>query len=290
MSSIRRYIVIIGAMKSGTTTLFDTLARHPAIAPASYKEPGFFAFEEVWKQGFHWFDTLFEFNPALHTYRMEASTDYTKAPFVTGVWKRMTSRDDVEVKLIYIMRHPLRRLESHARHTARNQREIGRQISPRPSHSFDAGLSAVSLATSAYASQLEHYEEARARGNLHCLTLEALQQDPYGTMAAVWNYLGLDPLEHSDALKASNAAKDRVRVHPLWKTLSAVKPFVGIGKWLLPEGLRTRLRDRFRLESADVEGRFRLNDSEIAFLETFYREEMARLRDVHNVDISLWRI
>ena len=44
----RRYIVIIGTMKSGTTTLFDVLARHPAIAPASNKVPGFFAFDEIW--------------------------------------------------------------------------------------------------------------------------------------------------------------------------------------------------------------------------------------------------
>ena len=31
----RRYVIIVGAMKSGTTTLFDVLARHPAIAPAT---------------------------------------------------------------------------------------------------------------------------------------------------------------------------------------------------------------------------------------------------------------
>ena len=287
---MRRYIVIIGAMKSGTTTLYDTLARHPEISPAWYKEPGFFAFDEVWDKGFDWFDTLFDFDPARHAYRMEASTDYTKAPFVTGVWERMTARDDVEVKLIYIMRHPLRRLESHAKHTERHKREIGREVSPQPCHSLDAGLSPVSLATSAYASQLDHFEEARAAGNLHCLTLEALREDPETTMGAVWDFLGLEPLELGEKIEASNAAQDQTRVNPLWRKLTSVKPLLAIGKSVLPTGLRTLLRDRFRQEKARVEGRFKLNEGETALLETLYRDDLARLRKVYKVDISPWKI
>ena len=45
---IKEYILIIGAMKCGTTTLFDLLAQHPQIAPCKPKEPGFFAFEDRW--------------------------------------------------------------------------------------------------------------------------------------------------------------------------------------------------------------------------------------------------
>lgn len=287
---MRRYIVIIGAMKSGTTTLFDQLAQHPAIAPASHKEPGFFAFEEVWQQGYDWFDTLFDFDPDQHRYRLEASTDYTKAPFVSGVWERMTARPDVEFKLLYIMRHPLRRMESHARHTERNRRELGRYLSPRSSHSFDEGLSPVSLAASAYASQLDHFEAARAAGNLHCLTLEALKTDPRGTMAEVWDYLGLEPLETDETMRASNAAKDRTRVHPLWQALAGIKPLLLLVKALLPRGLRDRISARFRKTPSKVEGRFTLDESEIAFLETFFRDDLTRLRDVHQVDISPWKI
>ena len=289
MSNIRRYIVIIGAMKSGTTTLFDTLARHPEVSPALNKEPGFFAFDEVWDKGFDWFDTLFDFDPAQHAYRLEASTDYTKAPFVTGVWDRMTAHDDVEVKLIYIMRHPLRRLESHAKHTERLKREIGREVSPRPSHSLDAGLSPVSLAISAYASQLDHFEEAKAAGKLHCLTLEALREDPEATMAAVWDFLGLEPLEIGEKIEASNASRDQTRVNPLWRALTSVQPLLAVVKSVLPTGLRARLRDRFRQKKVRVEGRFSLNDSETTFLETFYRGELTRLRNVYNVDISSWK-
>ena len=43
---MERYALIIGAMKAGTTTLFDHLAAHPAVAPSHPKEPGFFAFDD----------------------------------------------------------------------------------------------------------------------------------------------------------------------------------------------------------------------------------------------------
>lgn len=276
---MRRYIIIIGAMKSGTTTLFDVLARHPEIAQASDKEPGFFAFEEIFAKGFEWFDGLFDFDPKVHQYRLEASTDYTKAPFVTGVWERMTQDPDVEVKLLYIMRHPLRRLESHAQHTQRYRREVGRQDSPRHSHSLDDGISQVSLAISSYGAQLDAYQTAWQNGQLHCLTLEDLKNNPAATLADVWNFLQLEPpAEDARTLRPSNVASETLQTTKLWRKLTMIKPLLALGKIVLPNRLRQRLRDRFRQAPHIVEGRFALNDAESAFLEQLYEPDLARLQ------------
>ena len=287
---MRRYIIIIGAMKSGTTTLFDALARHPAIAPASNKEPGFFAFDDIHAKGYDWFDTLFDFDPAQHQYRLEASTDYTKAPFVTGVWDRMTADPEVEVKLLYIMRHPLRRLESHARHTETARREIGQQISPRSSHSFEEGISPVSLATSAYAQQLDHYQTAWSSGRLHCLTLEELKSAPAETLAEIWRFLALDPPAGTDAttVPASNMAVNKQKTSRLWETLTAIKPLLAAAKAVLPSGLQARLRDRFRTTAVVAEGRFALSPEETAFFEQIYQDDIARLQ-AYGIDTAqLW--
>ena len=281
---MRRYVIIIGAMKSGTTTLFDLLAKHPAIAPASGKEPGFFAFDEVWAQGFEWFDTLFDFDPAVHRYRMEASTDYTKEPFVSGVWDRMTANKDVEVKLIYIMRHPFRRLESHANHTQRKRKEVGTSVSPRPDHALDAGFSQVSLAISAYAMQLDAFEPAWAAGNLHCLTLEALKDDPKAALDGICAFLGLDAPEHlPETLAAQNASTGRTRLNPSWGRLTRLGPPVALAKALLPTSLRKRVKAGFR-EDVVAEGRFRLSAAEETLLECLYRDDLARLRDTYGID------
>ena len=289
---MRRYIIFIGAMKSGTTTLFDVLAQHPEIAPASDKEPGFFAFEKIHAQGFDWFDALFDtYAPDQHAYRLEASTDYTKTPFVTGVWERMTARPDVEVKLLYIMRHPFRRLESHARHTERTRREIGRDISPRDSHALDAGLSPVSLAISAYASQLEPYQAAREAGQLHCLSLESLKDDPEQTLSEIWDFLGLAPPAAPLSLEPSNVAGTKTRPTSAWRVLSQIKPLLSLAKAILPQKTRDAISNKYRTETHTVEGRFKLDEAEEQTLKLLYQDDLKKLRDIYGIDTErLWKL
>src|SRR6185437_9238816 len=122
---IPRFVLIIGAMKSGTTTLYSYLKTHPQIATGPNKEPGFFAFEEKWALGFEWYESQFNFERQIHACALEATTDYTKYPFCKEVVNRLKASAPRQFKLIYIMRHPLRRIESHARHTQRTGREVG---------------------------------------------------------------------------------------------------------------------------------------------------------------------
>ena len=284
----RDYVIIIGAMKSGTSTLFDVLARHPQIAPASNKEPGFFAFDHIWNKGFAWFDTLFDFDPEQHRYRLEASTDYTKEPFATGVWERMTARPDVRVKLIYIMRHPLRRIESHARHTQIARKELGQEISARPDHSLDAGPSPINVVTSQYAAQLDAFAAARAAGNLHCLTLEELGTAPEATLNAVYAFLDLEPV--TIEMQVKNAASDRMQVNPAWKRLTGL-PIVRSLSGLVPKSLRQGLRQRFRKSKAIAEGRFALSPAEEAAFAQLLQADLKRLRDDFGIDTAKhWNI
>ena len=49
------FALIIGAMKSGTTSLFHLLAQHPEIAAASVKEPNYFSSDDVYSKGWDWY-------------------------------------------------------------------------------------------------------------------------------------------------------------------------------------------------------------------------------------------
>jgi hypothetical protein len=277
-------IFIIGAMKSGTTTLFDILARHPDIAPAEDKEPGWFAFPEVRDRGRDWYDGLFRDAPG-RRYRLEASTDYSKAPFVTGVWDGMRAAVPGRIKLIYIMRHPLRRIESHARHVQVARKELGQRISPRPDHGLDAGISEVNLAAARYAEQLDAYPEAWAAGDLLCLTLEELRADPDATLARVYAFLELDPDAGPTELPRSNAAENRTRTHPLWRSLSRLGPVMTAGRALLPEAVRDGIKGRMR-QKVRAEGRFRLTPEEETRLLDELRPDLRRLRDHYRVDVE----
>ena len=285
------YVIIIGAMKSGTTTLFRKLSEHSKIAPAHPKEPGFFAFEEVHARGFDWYHGLFDFDPARHRYRLEASTDYTKAPFVTGVWERMAARKGARFKLIYIMRHPLRRLESHARHVQRTRKELGQIVSERSGHGFENGLSPASLAMSSYAYQLAAYEAPRRAGDLFVTTLEELESDPDRVMTEVCAFLGLEREPRTETGAVFNPRAPRDEPSPRHSVGWRRSPrFSRQASGCFPAGCVAGSRGLL-VREVPVEGRFRLDPAEAAALSALLAPDLARLQKEYGVDVQqLWTL
>lgn len=269
---IQNYVLIIGAMKSGTTTLFDALSRHSAIAPCHPKEPGFFAFEEVWAQGFDWYEHLFAFDPTTHHFALDGSTDYTKRPFCDGVVRRLADSAPRDFHMIYLMRDPIKRIESHARHTQHTKREVGRFPSPRADHSFDSGISPVNLAVSRYAHQLEPYRQFFDQGRLYLTTLETLKSDYESEMRRILFFLGLQPEDAAVRAQHSNKAEEKRQT--TW--LSNRFRYSQHLEFLTPK-IRQKLESRF-MKEIELPGRFNLIDAERTELEELFRPEIDRLQ------------
>ncbi len=278
------YILIIGAMKSGTTTLFAQLAAHPAIAGAQPKEPGFFAFEEVHQLGWEWFEGLFDFEPTQHRYALEGSTDYTKAPFTDRTLERLeqAEAEGRRFKLIYIMRHPLERIESHARHVQRAQMEVGRNRSPLENHSFDRGISKVNLAISDYADQLAPYRAWWERGDLKLMTLESLHARPDETMADLGTFLDLRDLHLVQDLESQNKAGSHRQLSPAVEAARRAGPVAAIKKYV-PASLKKRALENLK-QKVEVRGRFTLTEEERTQLLPRYQEQVVRLRSEYQFD------
>ena len=106
--------IVVGAMKSATTTLHEQLARQPGVFMSSPKEPNFFSDDAIYARGWGWYSSLFgEAGPGV--VRGESSTHYTKLPTFPRTVERMV-HDLPCVKLIYVMRHPIDRLISQYVH------------------------------------------------------------------------------------------------------------------------------------------------------------------------------
>ena len=106
--------IIIGAMKSATSTLQEQLVLQPGIFMSSPKEPNFFSDDDVYSNGLNWYSSLFE-NAKPGDLSGEASTHYTKLPTYPETIKRL-KESLPELRLIYVMRHPIDRLISHYIH------------------------------------------------------------------------------------------------------------------------------------------------------------------------------
>jgi hypothetical protein len=187
MIAVRRRpnLFIIGAMKSGTTTLHEYLDSHPQIAMSRIKEPGYFVEELNQRQGEDWYLSLFEQDDCFR-YRGESSTHYTKLPVYRGVADRLFQFNP-DVRLIYIMRDPTERLLSHYLHNVRDpvygreRQALLKAVRRRPDY----------LAFGDYAMQLEPYINLFGRDALYTLTFEALINDPQRELERLYDWLGL---------------------------------------------------------------------------------------------------
>ncbi len=104
--------IIAGAPRSGTTWLYELLARHPRVYMAQPKkpEPKFFLVDEIYSRGLgHYSRTWFEARPASALAAGEKSTNYLESPEAAS----RIARDLPGVKLVFILREPCGRAWSN---------------------------------------------------------------------------------------------------------------------------------------------------------------------------------
>ena len=118
--------VIIGAQKSGTTSLYDFIVKHPAIESAAKKELHYFSW--FYACGDKWYRSNFPTNLSSSRFYKdvgqklltgEASPTYLFYPMVPGRMVKALPN----VKLIVILRNPVDRAYSHYNHNIRHKHE-----------------------------------------------------------------------------------------------------------------------------------------------------------------------
>lgn len=181
--------IIIGSMKSGTSTLYEYLSRHLEIFMAVPKEPQFFSRDEVYGRGIHWYRTLFA-GARPGQVCGEASTCYTRLLEYPQAADRLAQHVP-EAKLIYVMRHPVERAYSHYVHLMGERWNSGR----RPLLTFEDALEEYPtiLDTSNYCRQIMQYFRYFPRRNLFLCTLEDLESHPSAILEAIQAFLGVTP-------------------------------------------------------------------------------------------------
>src|ERR1700753_3266246 len=123
MESILPNFLIVGAAKSGTTSLFHYLKQHPDIFLPEFKEPHFFVSALVKNKVYSWieekqeYENLFAGASAYHK-RGEASVTYLyyykiAIPNILSLLGRST-------KIIVILRNPVERALSAYNYTYKN--------------------------------------------------------------------------------------------------------------------------------------------------------------------------
>jgi hypothetical protein len=180
------FVMIIGSMKSGTTSLYNYLIQHPAICAAAEKEPEFFSQNQGHGFRVENYRDLWDFDERVHRYAIEASTGYTKYPFETGVAERIAELG-LQPKFIYCVRHPIDRIISQCRFV--NSNPLWGNINP---------FSEEALALSKYNQQLMQFTNVFPKQDLLILDFEIISNDPQLAANQVFGFLGLNEVELED--------------------------------------------------------------------------------------------
>ena len=178
--------IIIGSMKSGTTTLYRNLSAHPDVDMSREKETDFFVAEKNWRLGLDWYSG--QFLPQGTRKRGEASPNYTKSRDFPGVPERIAQHCP-DARLIYIVRDPVVRAESQFRHSfllgALDDLDMA---TFEGSHGYHHIVDA-----SRYAHQIDAYLEHFSKEALLILDFDRLVQSPQMVMDQVTAHIGIAP-------------------------------------------------------------------------------------------------
>ncbi len=237
-------LFVIGAMKSGTTSLHEFLGLHPSIQMSSFKEPSFFVDAAEMRKFRPEKEPLpFMVDEGLYlslfntdknaVYFGESSTRYTKLPFLTGVAERIADYSP-NARFIYIMRDPIERTISHYWHRVLFHAEHR----PMPEAIAEQ---AEYRALSHYAMQLAPYIEIVGRENIKAVTSEELSADPVATLQSIFAWLDLDPtFVPANLDQRHHMTPESAKVWRDWPILNRLRQMKGL-KGLydaMPEPLR----------------------------------------------------
>ncbi len=195
--------LIIGAGKSGTTSLDNYLKQHPQIFISERKEPNFFGYELNQLSDFsikseidHYSGSVTNIDDYLQLFESASQNQLKGETSNTYMYHQNAvvriSHYNPEVKIIAILRQPAERLYSRFLHLAR-ENEL-------PTENFSDCMDKNSIwwwrndlvKEGFYGEHLSKYFETFASNQIKIFLFEDLQNDPVQLFKDIFDFLGID--------------------------------------------------------------------------------------------------
>jgi hypothetical protein len=270
--------LVIGAPKTGTTSLHHYLAAHPQIFMAEAKELDFFITEFNWHRGIGWYRQQFMYaGPAKAV--GEASPRYTQYPYHRGVAERVFTVVP-DAQLVYVIRDPVAQMLSHYR----DRRRYATERAP-----VNEALLAdpVYLETAKYGCQLDQFLVHFPRDQIQIVVSEQLRasETRAATLARLLDFLGVDKSWTTDTLFEEHNIGPPPR-RWLFQRLAATRAWDAAAN-ARPDWMKGPLRPIIhRSTGPDLE----LSDAVARELMSRLRDDAARLREIVGPGFDGWGI
>ncbi|MBN2023862.1 MAG: sulfotransferase [Pirellulales bacterium] len=231
--------LIIGASKSGTTSLWDLLRQHPQIAMCEPKEPNFFSLDSAYEKGWDWYSSFF------------TTTERTRAiGDVSPMYSRVVSCPQTprriaealpRAQILYVVRHPLDRIES-------DYLQCLHSAHPMP-RCFARAVREYLPVTegSLFWKCISAYRDYFPDEQIHVLFFEDYRTDPQHFLAECCRLVGAEEtFLFPDACRPRNRSRDH-DMDSSWLTAARRVPGAGYVKKTIPAAVRSYLRRHMRV-------------------------------------------
>ena len=290
-------LLIVGAAKSGTTSLHNYLNQHPDIFMCSPKEPHFLINKEIGTKRIHNgvidlkdYKSLFGEKDHLK-YRGESSVMYLSFPDLAI--KNIKHYLDDDVKIIIMLRNPIERAYSGYQHVKRYNMmenlsfeealEIGEE---RYRNIKNLTPASRYLELGNYYNQVKLFKESF--DNIHVVIYDDYKTDFNEELNKIFDYLKLVRV-------AINAEQRHMVGGWEWKSVGMKKIMTQQNllkiflRFIIPfKSLRQYIRVKFQNSNTKIEEA--INPETEKFLKEYYKEDITKLSILLNRNLSQWTI
>lgn len=243
MASSRPTFLVIGCEKCGTTSLCAMLAQHPDVFVATPKEPHFLSYD--YARGWDYYESLFAQGKHAKA-RGEGSVSYASHEYEDTVCQRLREHLP-DVRLIYLARDPVKRIESSYRmlHDGGHRTGVYLPFSMAEALRYRPHL----IQTTLYWQRINAYRRHFADEQILVLFQEDLARDPQTALQRAFAHIGVDPAAGLEVKERKlNRGQDKCYDTPMMRALrtNALPRLVwGHLPWRMQAAVEQRLRKPF---------------------------------------------
>lgn len=293
--------LVIGAAKSGTSSLYMYLKQHPEIYMSPVKEPHFFSFDDESKMTKGPGDPIHEAITNFDDYQAqfdgvtdekaigEASTSYLYRPESPERIHAMLP----DAKLIVILRNPVDRAFSAYMHVVRDKRETSKDFAEaltKEESRKTAGWEPIWHFTSVghYYEQLKRYYDLFPKEQIRVYLYEDLNRDQENLLTDIYQYLDVDPTFKPGSTARYNASgqiKSETALKASKWLFSKPNPIRWFSRKVIPESWRLNFATwvrRSNLKRQEMPAKVRRQ------LQSDFTDEIKQLENLIGRDLSAW--
>jgi len=290
-------LFIVGAAKSGTTSLHNYLNQHPNIFMCNPKEPHFLINKEIGvdripvgiTEKLEYEDLFFEGGDK--KYRGESSVMYLMYPEI--VIPKIKNNYLENTKIIIMLRNPVERAYSGFHHVRRYNikeniqdfTEAWKLSEERYFNQKDMTPASRYQELGLYYNQVQSYLN-EFKDNLHIIIYDDYKSDFKSEMNKVFDFLEVENIE-IDSDKRHMVGGWQWENEKLKKLMIKKNPIKTAVKMLIPfKGLRKSIRKRIQ-ENNTVEVQ-QMTEEERIMMNEFYKTDVKKLSELLNRNLNFW--